>query len=39
LQPGESLCLTETWQLFKYAGEITPQAHIAFINEKLKGTD
>ncbi len=36
-QPGESIRMAETWQLFKYDGETTPQAHIAFINEKLKG--
>jgi hypothetical protein len=37
LQPGESIHLTETWQLFKYDGENVPDSHITFINEKLKG--
>ena len=36
LQPGESIHLTETWQLFKYDGENLPDSHVAFINEQLK---
>lgn len=36
-QPGESIWMAEAWELFKYDGEATPSAHIAFINEKLKG--
>ncbi|MDZ7376004.1 MAG: DUF4380 domain-containing protein [candidate division KSB1 bacterium] len=39
IQPGEAIQMAETWQLFSYEGESTPQAHIAFINEKMKGTD
>ena len=37
LQPGESMHLTETWQLFKYDGENVTDSHIRFVNEKLKG--
>lgn len=37
IPPGESIWMAETWELFKYDGETTASAHIAFINEKLKG--
>lgn len=39
IQPGESIRLTETWQLFTYDGPSTPDAHLAFINKKIKGAD